>query len=127
MGDAVWIIHVAPLYNRASAYTKHARLRIYLAQRVGHLLFFADISRVEGDVVVSLDNVEYGDTVIARQECLDDMAPEKAAPAYDQVDIPRRGDHSAERWGQPWQPGGEQGYCKRELSRHAIVRAAQLV
>ena len=87
MGDAVWMIHVAPLYDRASARLKLARLRTYLAQRIRDLLLFADVARVEWDVVMPLYDVEYGHRITASNEGFYDMAPEETAAANNEVNV----------------------------------------
>ena len=66
---------------------KERGARTHLAQRVGDLLLFTDIARVERDVVVALDNVQYRDRIATGKESLDDVPPEETAATDDQVDV----------------------------------------
>ena len=59
----------------------------HFAQGIRDLLLLADVSRIERDVVIPLDNVKYGHSVAAREEGFNHVAPEEAAAADDQVDV----------------------------------------
>ena len=93
-GEAVWIIQVAPLCRlRVSRVRNDRGFWTDLLQSFRDGVLFSQITGMEGNVVVSLDNVEYSDRVASCEESVDDMATDEAAPAYDEVDVFRGGRH----------------------------------
>ena len=95
------MIHVAPLCqslvqrcslsarvrNKAGYVGARARKGTYLTQSICYLVLLADVTRVERDVVIPLDDVEYRDSVAAREEGLHNVAPEETAAANNEVNV----------------------------------------
>ena len=67
----------------------------HLANRIEDVLFVGDVSGIEGNVVVSLDDVKDRDDVAASEELFDDVSTDETAPANDQVHVFGLGRHFA--------------------------------
>ena len=61
--------------------------RAHLAQSVRDLFFLADITRVERNVMVALDNVENGHGVAPSEKGLHNMPSKKTAATDDEIDV----------------------------------------
>ena len=66
---------------------KVTRKQTHFANRVKDVLIVCNVSRVKGDVVVSLDDVKDRDDVATSDELFDDVSTDEPAPTDDQVDV----------------------------------------
>jgi hypothetical protein len=61
--------------------------KAYLANGSGYLFLLCDVSRVEWDIVVALDDVKNGDNVASCSKLVDDMSAQETRAANNEVDV----------------------------------------
>jgi len=87
----VCIIQVVPDYVMVGRWhhrcSTAARIKTHLANSIEDVLLAGDVSRKEGDIVVSLDDVKDRNDVATSDELFDNMSADETAPTYDQVDV----------------------------------------